>query len=48
MLLAALGVVLTAGSMRLTDIVNAQSHGWYILKEPIGFVDLLDRRCWRR
>ena len=38
LLLAALGVVLTAGSMRITDIVAAQSGGWYILKQPLGFV----------
>jgi NADH-quinone oxidoreductase subunit H len=38
MLLAALGVVVAAGSMRLTDIIDAQSGVWYILKQPIGFV----------
>lgn len=37
MLLAALGVVVAAGSMRLTDIINAQSGVWYIVKEPLGF-----------
>jgi NADH-quinone oxidoreductase subunit H len=37
MLLAALGVVVVAGSMRLTDIINAQSGVWYIFKEPVGF-----------
>lgn len=38
MLLAALGVVLTAGSMRITDIVQAQAGVWYIVKQPLGFV----------
>jgi NADH-quinone oxidoreductase subunit H len=38
LLLAALGVVLTAGSMRISDIVAAQSGGWNVLKQPIGFV----------
>ena len=38
MLLAALGVVAAAGSMRLTDIINAQTGVWYIVKEPLGFL----------
>jgi len=37
MLLAALGVVVVAGSMRLTDIINAQAAVWYVFKEPVGF-----------
>lgn len=37
MLLAALGVVLAAGSMRITDIVAAQSGVWYVVKQPLGF-----------
>ncbi|HEY5506242.1 MAG TPA: NADH-quinone oxidoreductase subunit NuoH [Coriobacteriia bacterium] len=37
MLLAALGVVVTSGSMRLTDIINAQVGTWYVFKQPIGF-----------
>jgi len=38
MLLAALGVVMASGSMRLTSIIDAQKTVWYIVKEPIGFV----------
>jgi NADH-quinone oxidoreductase subunit H len=38
MLLAALGVVLTAQSMNLTTIINAQTGVWYIVKQPLGFV----------
>jgi NADH-quinone oxidoreductase subunit H len=38
MLLAALGVVVAAGSMRLTDIINAQTGVWYVFKEPLGFL----------
>jgi NADH-quinone oxidoreductase subunit H len=37
MLLAALGVVVASGSMRLTEIINAQAGVWYIVKQPIGF-----------
>jgi len=37
MLLTALGVVVVAGSMRFTDIINAQSGTWNIVKEPVGF-----------
>lgn len=38
MLLAALSVVLVAGSARMTDIVNAQSHVWYVFKLPLAFL----------
>ena len=38
MLLAALGVVMASGSMRLSTIIDAQKGLWYIVKEPIGFV----------
>jgi NADH-quinone oxidoreductase subunit H len=38
MALAMAGVVLLAGSLRLTDIVNAQSPVWNIVFQPIGFV----------
>ena len=31
-----LGPILLAGSMSLTDIVNAQQHVWYILYQPLG------------
>jgi len=38
MLLAALGVVVTAQSMDLTTIMNAQQGTWYVVKQPVGFV----------
>ena len=38
MLLSALAVVIVAGSGRLTDIVNAQAHVWYVFKLPLAFV----------
>lgn len=38
MLLSALAVVLVAGSGRITDIVNAQTHVWYAFKMPLAFV----------
>ncbi len=39
MLLAAMGVVMSVGSMRLTDIAAAQATGpWFIVRQPIGFV----------
>jgi NADH-quinone oxidoreductase subunit H len=34
--MAMLGPVLLAGSLSLTDIVNAQQHLWYILLQPLG------------
>jgi len=36
--LAVLGVVLVANSLSLVDIVRAQAHGWFILKQPLAFV----------
>lgn len=33
-----LGVVMVAGSMRMNDIVAAQSGLWFILLQPIGFI----------
>jgi NADH-quinone oxidoreductase subunit H len=38
MLLAALSVIIVAGSGRITDIVNAQTHVWYAFKLPLAFV----------
>ncbi len=38
MLLAALGVVMAAGSMRFSEIITAQSDVWYVVKQPAGFV----------
>jgi NADH-quinone oxidoreductase subunit H len=34
--MAMLGPILLAGSMSLTDIVNAQQHIWYIFLQPVG------------
>jgi NADH-quinone oxidoreductase subunit H len=34
--MAMLGPILLAGSMSLTDIVNAQQHLWYIVLQPVG------------
>ncbi len=36
--LAILSVVLTAGTLNLTEIVHAQKEGWFILTNPIGFL----------
>ncbi len=38
MALTLAAVVLLAGSLRLTDIVNAQSAIWYVAFQPLGFV----------
>jgi NADH-quinone oxidoreductase subunit H len=38
MLLAALSVIMVAGTARLTDIVNAQATVWYVFKLPLAFV----------
>lgn len=36
--LSLMGVVLLAGSFRLSDIVEAQRHGWFIIPQFMGFV----------
>ncbi len=36
--LAVIGVVLVANSLSLVEIVHAQAHGWFILKQPLAFV----------
>jgi NADH-quinone oxidoreductase subunit H len=36
--LAVVAVVLTAGSLSLVDIVNAQQRVWYVFLQPLGFV----------
>jgi NADH-quinone oxidoreductase subunit H len=36
--LSLLGVIITAGSLSLTQIVNAQSGMWYVLPQFVGFV----------
>lgn len=41
MALALVGVVMLAGSFRLTDVVNAQSGLWYCVLQPLGFVIFL-------
>lgn len=38
MILAAMGVVMLAGSMRLSDIVEAQSGLWNVVTQPFAFV----------
>jgi NADH-quinone oxidoreductase subunit H len=36
--LSLMGVVVLSGSFRITDIVNAQSHLWYVVPQFAGFV----------
>jgi NADH-quinone oxidoreductase subunit H len=36
--LSLMGVVVLAGSFRITDIVNAQRHIWYVIPQFAGFV----------
>jgi NADH-quinone oxidoreductase subunit H len=36
--LSLVGVLLIAGSLRLTDIVVAQSTAWFIFLQPLGFI----------
>lgn len=38
MAISLVGVVLMAGSLRLGDIVNAQSGLWFCVTQPVGFV----------
>lgn len=38
MVLCILGVVMMVGSMRMSDIVAAQQHVWFIVLQPIAFV----------
>jgi NADH-quinone oxidoreductase subunit H len=38
MVLSILGVVMLTGSMRMSSIVAAQQHTWFILLQPIAFV----------
>ena len=38
MVLSILGVVMLSGSMRMSTIVAAQQHTWFILLQPIAFV----------
>jgi NADH-quinone oxidoreductase subunit H len=39
--LSLMGVVMLTGSFRLTDIVMAQTGGWFILSQPVAFVIFL-------
>lgn len=40
--LGILGVVLATGSLRLTDIIQAQADGaWFVLLQPLGFIVFL-------
>ena len=36
--LAVLAIVMMANSLSLVDIVRAQTHGWYILTQPVAFL----------
>jgi NADH-quinone oxidoreductase subunit H len=38
LVMSVLGVILLSGSLNLNDIVHQQSHGWFILLQPIGFI----------
>ncbi len=38
LLLSTMGVVLMAGSLKLTDIVRAQDSVWFVLLQPIAFL----------
>ncbi|MFL6560589.1 MAG: complex I subunit 1/NuoH family protein, partial [Bacillus sp. (in: firmicutes)] len=38
LVMSVLGVILLSGSLNLNDIVEAQTHGWFILLQPIGFI----------
>lgn len=38
MILSVLGIVMLAGSMRLSDIVDAQAGAWYIVVQPFAFL----------
>ena len=42
--LALVGVIMTAQTLSLTEIVEAQSGMWYIVPQFVGFLDLPDRR----
>lgn len=39
--LSLMGVVMLAGSFRLTDIVLAQKDYWFVLTQPVGFIIFL-------
>lgn len=45
MLLSVLGVVMLSGSLSIVQIVKAQSHVWFILYQPVGFLLFLATLC---
>ncbi len=38
LLLSTMGVVMTAQTLKMSGIVEAQSHGWFIFTQPLAFV----------
>jgi NADH-quinone oxidoreductase subunit H len=36
--LSIVGVLLIAGSLRLSDVVNAQTATWFVFLQPLGFI----------
>ena len=38
MLISLVGIVMLAGSLRLSDIVHAQAGVWFAVQQPIGFI----------
>lgn len=38
LVMSVLGIILLSGSLNLNAIVAAQTHGWYILYQPIAFI----------
>ncbi|RJQ30216.1 MAG: NADH-quinone oxidoreductase subunit NuoH [Peptococcaceae bacterium] len=38
MVLAILGVIMIVGSMKMSDIINAQQNVWFIFTQPVAFV----------
>jgi NADH-quinone oxidoreductase subunit H len=39
--LALVGILITAGTLSLTGIVEAQAHMWYIVPQVVGFLIFL-------
>lgn len=38
LVLSLLGVVMIVGSMKMSDIINAQQHVWFIFTQPLAFI----------
>ena len=38
LVLSLLGVIMIVGSMKMSDIVNAQQHIWFVFTQPLAFV----------